>query len=70
VRVQDSRVRALVADTGIGMRSTAQGLGTGLSTLRERLQLSFGADAHMRLLALEPHGVRAEVYFPAQKATA
>lgn len=68
VRVEDGRVRAQVTDTGIGMRSTGKGLGTGLSTLRERLQLSFGADAHMRLLALEPHGLSAEVYFPAQRA--
>lgn len=70
VRVQEGRVRAQVTDTGIGMRSTGKGLGTGLSTLRERLQLSFGTDAHMRLLALEPHGLSAEVYFPAQRATA
>lgn len=70
VRLQEGRVRAQVTDTGIGMRTTGKGLGTGLSTLRERLQLSFGPDAHMRLLALEPHGVSVEVWFPAQKATA
>jgi hypothetical protein len=70
VRLHEGRVRALVTDTGVGMRSTGKGLGTGLSTLRERLQLSFGADAHMRLLALEPHGLSAEIYFPAQRATA
>jgi signal transduction histidine kinase len=70
VRVQDGRVRAQVIDTGVGMRNSGKGLGTGLSTLRERLQLTFGSDAHMRLLALEPHGVNAEVYFPAQRATA
>lgn len=70
VRLQDGRVRAQVIDTGVGMRDSGKGLGTGLSTLRERLQLTFGSDAHMRLLALEPHGVSAEVYFPAQRATA
>jgi hypothetical protein len=69
VRLHEGRVRALVTDTGVGMRGTGKGLGTGLSTLRERLQLSFGADAHMRLLALEPHGLSAEIYFPAQKGT-
>jgi len=69
VRLQDGRVRAQVIDTGVGMRNSGKGLGTGLSTLRERLQLTFGSDAHMRLLALEPHGVSAEVYFPAQRAT-
>ena len=70
VRLQEGRVRAQVTDTGIGMRNSGKGLGTGLSTLRERLQLSFGTDAHMRLLTLEPHGLNAEVYFPAQKAAA
>ena len=70
VHLQDGRVSAKVTDTGIGMRSTGKGLGTGLSTLRERLQLCFGADAHMRLVALEPHGLSAEIYFPAQRATA
>ena len=70
VRLQESRVRAQVTDTGVGMRNTGKGPGTGLSTLRERLQLAFGADAHMRFLALEPHGVTVEVFFPAQKAIA
>ena len=70
VRLQDGRVRAQVADTGIGMRAAGKGLGTGLTTLRERLQLAFGADAHMRHLGLEPHGVSAEVWFPAQSAAA
>jgi signal transduction histidine kinase len=68
VRLQDGRVRAQVIDTGVGMRNEGQGLGTGLSTLRERLQLTFGSDAHMRLIANGPHGVCAEVFFPAQRA--
>jgi len=68
VRVQDGRVRAQVIDTGVGMREEGKGLGTGLSTLRERLQLTFASDAHMRLIANEPHGVCAEVFFPAQRA--
>ena len=68
VRAQDGRIRAQVIDTGVGMRNDSKGLGTGLSTLRERLQLSFGSDAHMRILAVEPHGVCAEVFFPADEA--
>ncbi|MEX2150464.1 MAG: histidine kinase [Steroidobacteraceae bacterium] len=68
VRVQDGRVRAQIADTGVGLRNEGKGLGTGLSTLRERLQLTFGSDAHLRLIANEPHGVCAEVFFPAQRA--
>jgi signal transduction histidine kinase len=70
VRAQDGAIRAQVIDTGVGMRNAGKGLGTGLSTLRERLQLSFGNDAHLRLLAVQPHGVCAEVVFPADEAEA
>jgi signal transduction histidine kinase len=70
VRVRDGRCRAQVTDTGVGLQRAGDGLGTGLSTLRERLQLTFGGDAHLRLVALEPHGVRAEVDFPAQRSPA
>jgi len=56
-----------VSDTGVGLKSTSRGLGTGLSTLRERLQLTFGRDAQLRLLEVEPHGVRAELDFPARQ---
>ncbi|HEY0178807.1 MAG TPA: hypothetical protein VGC30_04130 [Dokdonella sp.] len=45
---------------------SAGGLGTGLSTLRERLRLAFGADATLRIDAQLPRGVRAEAEFPAQ----
>ena len=45
VRVQDGRCRAEVTDTGVGLQGGGEGLGTGLSTLRERLQLVFGGDA-------------------------
>jgi hypothetical protein len=50
------------------MRTTDSGLGTGLSTLRERLNLAFDGDAHLRLLEVEPHGVCAELDFPAREA--
>ena len=70
VRVRDGRCRAQVIDTGVGLKRAGDGLGTGLSTLRERLQLTFGGDAQLRLITSEPHGVRAEVDFPAQKAPA
>jgi len=68
VRVRDGRCRAEVIDTGVGLRPSSDGLGTGLSTLRERLQLAFGGDAQLRLVALEPHGVCAELDFPAQRS--
>lgn len=64
VRVQDGRCRAQVIDTGVGLRGPSESLGTGLSTLRERLELTFGGDAHLRLVTHEPRGVRAEVDFP------
>jgi glucose-6-phosphate-specific signal transduction histidine kinase len=54
-----------VADTGVGLQHAGDGLGTGLTTLRERLRLSFGGDAQLRLIGQEPHGVCAELDFPA-----
>src|SRR5260221_8593678 len=66
VRVQDGRCRAEVSDTGVGLQRPGDGLGTGLASLRERLQLAFGGDAQLHLVALVPHGLRAELDFPAQ----
>jgi LytS/YehU family sensor histidine kinase len=68
--VQDGRCRAEVVDTGVGLRQGGDGLGTGLATLRERLQLAFGGQARLTLATLHPHGVRAELDFPAQAGTA
>jgi len=68
--VRDSRCRLRVMDTGVGLQATGRGLGTGLSTLRERLQLTFGGDAHLRLTEVEPHGVCAEVDFPQRRQPA
>ena len=70
VSVRDSRCRVRVSDTGIGLQATSDGLGTGLSTLRERLQLAFGGDAQLRLIEVEPHGVCAELEFPARQEPA
>lgn len=69
VRVQDGRCLAEVVDTGVGLAQASDGLGTGLSNLRERLQLAFDNDARLRLVSLLPHGVRAEIEFPARKST-
>jgi hypothetical protein len=66
VRVKDGRCLAEVRDTGVGLRSSGDGLGTGLATLRERLQLVFGADAQLRISPVAPHGVCVELDFPAQ----
>ncbi|MGB3381632.1 MAG: histidine kinase [Rhodanobacter sp.] len=70
VRVRDGRCRAEVIDTGVGLGRAGDGLGTGLSNLRERLQLAFGGDTQLRLLPLEPKGVCAELEFPARERPA
>ena len=66
VQLRDGRCHVLVSDTGMGLQQAGNGPGTGLSTLRERLQLTFGGDAQLRLSSLEPRGVRAELDFPAK----
>jgi hypothetical protein len=70
VRVREGRCHAEVVDTGVGLQVAPGGLGTGLSTLRERLQLVFGNDAQLRIAAIAPHGTRVEVGFPAQAGPA
>ena len=69
VSVRDGRCIVRVSDTGVGLRSSQHRSGTGLSTLRERLQLAFGSDAQLRLSEIEPHGVSAKLNFPARSAT-
>jgi signal transduction histidine kinase len=66
VRLRDGRCRVEVSDTGVGLAQKSEGLGTGLSNLRERLQLAFGGDAQLRVTSLVPRGVCAEVEFPAR----
>jgi hypothetical protein len=68
VLVREGRCVARVVDTGVGLQGAGNGLGTGLSSLRERLQLVFGGDARLSLSGLVPHGVSAEVEFPAQRS--
>ena len=66
VRLREGRVHADVSDSGVGLREVTDGLGTGLSSLRERLQLAFGGAADLRLVANPAGGTRAEVRFPAE----
>jgi hypothetical protein len=54
-----------VCDSGVGLRQSNQGLGTGLAALRERLHLMFGGTAQLRVAARQPRGVCAEVEIPA-----
>jgi LytS/YehU family sensor histidine kinase len=70
IRVQrlGDRCRVRVSDTGAGLKQGNGGLGTGLSALRERLQLSFGGDAELRVAAQATRGVAAELDFPAREA--
>lgn len=53
-----------VSDTGTGLRPSQSGLGTGLTTLRERLQLIFGDAAHLRLTPNAPQGAIVEIDMP------
>ena len=57
-----------VTDTGTGLPQPANGLGTGLTTLRERLQLNFGAAARLRLMPNGSGGTIAEIEMPAEIA--
>ena len=66
VQQRDGRCLIRVADSGAGLGSRRDGLGTGLATLRERLQLMFGGDAQLRVTARHPRGTCAEVDIPAQ----
>jgi len=67
VWLRDGRCHVRVTDTGVGLQvEKTGGLGTGLSMLRERMQLAFGGDAQLRLTEVQPHGVCAELEFPAR----
>ena len=68
VSLRDKRCIVRVDDTGVGLQQSANGLGTGLSTLRERLRLVYGGEAHLRIAALQPHGVSAELDLPVRGA--
>ena len=68
VRVTEGRCWIRVADSGVGIRSSDRGLGTGLAALRERFALVFGDQASLRIRAREPRGVVAELEFPAREA--
>jgi sensor histidine kinase YesM len=67
IQRRDGRCTIRVSDTGVGLRPASRGLGTGLATLRERLQLLFGSDAQLRVTDQPTGGVLAEVDFPARE---
>lgn len=70
VRRRGERCLVRVSDGGVGLGATAGGLGTGLSTLRERLRLVFGDRASLRVSEQQPRGVCSELDLPAQMAGA
>jgi hypothetical protein len=59
-----------VKDTGVGLRGATRGLGTGLTTLRERLKMAFGREASLSLVEIKPHGACAEINFTPRKDAA
>jgi signal transduction histidine kinase len=65
IRRHDGRCVIRVSDTGVGFQPGTQSPGTGLASLRERLQLVFGGDAVLRVVASEPRGVCVELDVPA-----
>ncbi len=65
-RLDSGRCLAEVRDTGVGLQPGSQGLGTGLQSLRERLHASFDGEAELRLSDAQPHGMLAEIEFPAR----
>ena len=68
VQVHKNQCHVSVSDTGIGIGAEIGGLGTGLATLNERLELVFGDEATLQLHEREPHGLVARLAFPAQSA--
>jgi len=68
VSLRDGRCHAEVADTGVGIRESR--VGTGLANLRERLLLTYRDDAQLTLRPIAPHGVCAELEFPARRGAA
>ena len=70
VQLRAQRCQVIVTDTGVGLRHTGGSLGTGLTSLRERLHLNFGGDAGLRVSEGQPRGVCVELDFPARRALA
>ena len=54
-----------VEDSGVGLnRSARKGTGTGLRTVRDRLEALFGSGASLALSQRAPQGVHAEIRIP------
>ncbi|NZA25702.1 histidine kinase [Luteimonas sp. SJ-92] len=64
-RETEGRVAVTVADDGRGFSSESSGTGIGLRNVRERLRLTYGEAAGLRIAANFPSGVAATVTVPA-----
>ena len=62
-----AEVRVWVVDHGVGMADTAAP-GTGLRNVQERLVAFYGPQARLELNDEAPHGLRAQIVFPAEAA--
>ncbi|WP_444895819.1 sensor histidine kinase [Microbulbifer sp. SSSA005] len=67
IKLEQGLCIATVTDSGIGIQDNSNSLGTGLATLRERLQLTYGDSAGLRLIDQQPTGLCAELLFPAKE---
>ncbi len=64
-------LRITVSDSGLGLAGAGTGgLGTGLSTLRQRLSLCFGPDASLSLIEQAGGGVLAIMAWPVRETAA
>jgi signal transduction histidine kinase len=65
--VSDGMLRVLVADTGVGFdpkNNRTSGTGLGLTNIRERLELLFGAAGHLEIAANAPRGTVVTLTIP------
>jgi LytS/YehU family sensor histidine kinase len=62
-RLDGHKLHIWVSDTGQGFQ-TSLGAGVGLSNIRARLALLYGAAAQLSLTENTPHGVRATIAMP------
>jgi signal transduction histidine kinase len=65
-RRNDDAVWITVADDGEGFNTTSSGTGIGLKNVRERLQLVYGNQASLAVVANYPSGVAATIAVPAE----
>lgn len=63
-RRQEQRAAITVADDGLGFNAAHSGTGIGLRNVRERLQLVYGEDAQLAVVANFPQGVAATLSVP------